>query len=64
MNNKPYEKSNNDKKDLISCNSEKNSEIMNKKKICRIWYMEETNKKVNPLIKTFKYSCSMKYIHY
>ena len=30
MNNKPNEKNNNDKKDLISCNSEKYSEIMNK----------------------------------
>lgn len=66
VNNKPNEKNNNDKKDLISCNSEKNSEIMNKKnkKICRICYMEETNKKVNPLIKPCKCSGSMKYIHY
>ena len=65
-NNKPNEKNNNDKKDLISCNSEKNSEMMNKKnkKICRICYMEETNKKVNPLIKPCKCSGSMKYIHY
>ena len=56
----------NKNKDLISCNeSEKNSEIKQKnKKMCRICYMEETNKKINPLIKPCKCSGSMKYIHY
>ena len=44
-NNKPNEKNNNDKKDLISCNSEKNSEMMNKKnkKICRICFFKKYN---------------------
>ena len=54
-------------KELISCNeSEKNSEINKKKnkKICRICYMEEIDKKINPLIKPCKCSGSMKYIHY
>ena len=53
-------------KDLISCNeSDKNSEIIQKnKKICRICYMEEIDKKINPLIKPCKCSGSMKYIHY
>ena len=54
-------------KELISCNeSEKNGEInKNKnKKICRICYMEEMDKKTNPLIKPCKCSGSMKYIHY
>ena len=54
-------------KELISCNeSEKNSEINKKKnkKICRICYMEEMDKKINPLIKPCKCSGSMKYIHY
>ena len=56
----------NKNKDLISCNeSEKNSLIPKKnKKICRICYMEETEKKYNPLIKPCKCSGSMKYIHY
>ena len=54
-------------KELISCNeSENNSEINKKKnkKICRICYMEEMDKKMNPLIKPCKCSGSMKYIHY
>ena len=54
-------------KELISCNeSEKNSEINKKKnkKICRICYMEEMDKKINPLMKPCKCSGSMKYIHY
>jgi len=55
-------------KDLISCHeSEKNSETNKKtqnKKICRICYMEEMDKKNNPLIKPCKCSGSMKYIHY
>ena len=54
-------------KELISCHeSEKNSEInkKNHKKICRICYMEEMDKKINPLIKPCKCSGSMKYIHY
>ena len=55
-------------KELISCNeSEKNSETNKKtqnKKICRICYMEEMDKKNNPLIKPCKCSGSMKYIHY
>ena len=54
-------------KELISHNeSEKNTEInKNKiKKICRICYMEEMDKKINPLIKPCKCSGSMKYIHY
>ena len=56
----------NKNKDLISCNeSEKNSGIIKKnKKICRICYMEENDKKLNPLIKPCKCSGSMKYIHY
>jgi hypothetical protein len=56
----------NKSKDLISCNeSEKNSEIIKKnKKICRICYMEESDKRINPLIKPCKCSGSMKYIHY
>ena len=69
INNKPSVKNNNKKGknlDLISCNeSEKNSEINKKnKKICRICYMEESDKKINPLIKPCKCSGSMKYIHY
>ena len=57
---------NNKNKDLISCNeSDKNSEINKRnKKICRICYMEENDKKKNPLIKPCKCSGSMKYIHY
>ena len=54
-------------KELISCNeSENNTEKNNKKnkKICRICYMEEIDKKNNPLIKPCKCSGSMKYIHY
>ena len=54
-------------KELVSCNeSEKNSEINKKKnrKICRICYMEEMDKKINPLMKPCKCSGSMKYIHY
>ena len=53
-------------KDLISMKSEKNSEINKKKnkKICRICYTEELDKKNNPLIKPCKCSGSMKYIHY
>ena len=56
----------NKNKDLISCNeSEKNSEMIKKnRKICRICYMEENDKKINPLIKPCKCSGSMKYIHY
>ena len=56
----------NKNKDLISCGeSDKNSEIVKKnKKICRICYMEENDKKINPLIKPCKCSGSMKYIHY
>ena len=63
-NNNDENKNNN--KDLISCNgSDKNSEIVKKnKKICRICYMEEIDKKINPLIKPCKCSGSMKYIHY
>lgn len=65
-NKKVSDKDINKNKDLISCNeSEKNSEIKQKnKKMCRICYMEETNKKINPLIKPCKCSGSMKYIHY
>jgi hypothetical protein len=61
------EKENKNKtKDLISCNeSDKNSLNPKKnKKICRICYMKETDKKYNPLIKPCKCSGSMKYIHY
>lgn len=52
--------------DLISCESDKTSEINKKrnKKICRICYMEEIDTKINPLIKPCKCSGSMKYIHY
>ncbi len=50
------------RKDLISCNESENK--YNNKKICRICYMEETHKKINPLIKPCKCSGSMKYIHY
>ena len=52
--------------DLISCESDKTSEINKKrnKKICRICYMEEIHEKNNPLIKPCKCSGSMKYIHY
>ena len=51
--------------DVASYNSDKNSELIKKnKKICRICYMEETDKKINPLIKPCKCSGSMKYIHY
>ena len=35
-----------------------------KKKICRICYLEEENRRLNPLIKPCKCSGSMKYIHY
>ena len=65
--NEKEEKKEKNNKDLISCNeSEKNSEINKKinKKICRICYMEEMDKKRNPLIKPCKCSGSMKYIHY
>ena len=47
-------------KDLI-LNANKNK---NKKKICRICYLEEENQNLNPLIKPCKCSGSMKYIHY
>lgn len=52
--------------DLISCESDKTSEINKKrsKKICRICYVEEIDGKNNPLIKPCKCSGSMKYIHY
>ena len=52
--------------DLISCESDKTSEINKKrnKKICRICYVEEIDAKNNPLIKPCKCSGSMKYIHY
>ena len=52
--------------DLISCESDKTSEMNKKrnKKICRICYMEEIDGKNNPLIKPCKCSGSMKYIHY
>ena len=57
------------KNDLISCNgSEKyfgnNKNNKKNKRICRICYMEEIDKKGNPLIKPCKCSGSMKYIHY
>ena len=59
---------NNNNKELISsCESEKNSEINQinqKKKICRICFMEEIDKKINPLIKPCKCSGYIKYIHY
>ena len=54
-------------KDLVSNESEKDSEINGKKKnkkICRICYIEEFDKKNNPLIKPCKCAGSMKYIHY
>ena len=38
--------------------------IVKKKKVCRICYLEEDNKRLNPLIKPCKCSGSMKYIHY
>jgi hypothetical protein len=67
-NNKKIKDDKEKKIELISCNdySEKNSEMnkKNNKKTCRICYMEETNKKTNPLIKPCKCSGSMKYIHY
>ena len=51
--------------DTASCNSDKNSEMIKKsRKICRICYMGETDKKINPLIKPCQCSGSMKYIHY
>ena len=64
---KEKEAKNEKKSELISCNeSDKNSEINKQKikKICRICYMEEMDKKINPLIKPCKCSGSMKYIHY
>ena len=53
--------------ELISCNESDKNSVINKKKnkkICRICYMEEIDKKINPLIKPCKCSGSMKYIHY
>ena len=66
---KDKENKNENNKELISSNEseEKNYEIDKKKenkKICRICYMEEMDKKNNPLIKPCKCSGSMKYIHY
>ena len=71
------EKSVEEKIELASLNEENKSKndnsnnngklILNenkKKKICRICYLEEENKKLNPLIKPCKCSGSMKYIHY
>ena len=48
---------------------EKDSKVLilnsnKKKKVCRICYLEEDNKRLNPLIKPCKCSGSMKYIHY
>ena len=65
---KVKEKVDENNKELISSfDSEKSSQI-NKinegKKICRICYIEEIDKKNNPLIKPCKCSGSMKYIHY
>ena len=78
--NKSKDKSLEEKVEIVSVNpendnkskSEKENEnlVLNenknnkKKKICRICYLEEENKRLNPLIKPCKCSGSMKYIHY
>ena len=58
-----------DKISQIEIKKEKENEVLvlnsnKKKKVCRICYLEEENKRSNPLIKPCKCSGSMKYIHY
>ena len=73
--NNSKEKSIEEKVEIASINQENENKSKNendnlvlnvnkKKKICRICYLEEENKRINPLIKPCKCSGSMKYIHY
>ena len=59
--NQENEKKSKTENEILVLNNNNNNK---KKKICRICYLEEENKRLNPLIKPCKCSGSMKYIHY
>ena len=60
--NQENEKKSKTENEILVLNNNNNNN--KKKKICRICYLEEENKRLNPLIKPCKCSGSMKYIHY